>query len=316
MKFAPVVLFVYSRLSHTIQTIESLKKNKLAQFTDLIIYSDAPRSSSDVDRVSKVREYINTIQGFQSVKINLREKNFGLSNSIISGVTEVLEMYESIIVLEDDLVTAPFFLQYMNEALTKYKEDIRVASIHGYTYPIKNPLPETFFMRGADCWGWATWGRAWRFFNPNGQFLLDSLYSKNLISEFDFNGAQPFSMMLKGQIQGKNDSWAIRWHASIFLENMLTLYPGRSLVLNIGNDASGVHCGKTSIFDCELSSVPINLQSSAVKSSELAFLEFEDFYRMVNKAESSPIRRILGRLGLIPMIRFIKNKLPNKLVIF
>ena len=147
--------------------------------------------------------------------------------------------------MEDDLVTSPHFLQYMNESLDLYQQEERVISIHAYMYPVKEELPETFFLRGADCWGWATWKRSWQLFESDGAKLLEQLNSQNLTREFNFNGSYPYVRMLKDQIKRRNNSWAIRWYASAFLANRLTLYPGASLVQNIGHDGSGVHSLKS-----------------------------------------------------------------------
>ncbi len=275
----PITLFTYARPYHTQRTVEALLRNPGVIEHDLIVYSDAARTPDKVQAVATVRDYLQTITGFRSVTIHHRPHNFGLAKSIIEGVTEVLSRYERIIVLEDDLVTSPYFLPYMNEALDRFADDVRVASIHGYLYPVQQALPEAFFLRGTDCWGWATWRRGWTLFNPDGQALLDELKRRNLIKAFDYNGAYSYSQMLKFQIKGTNDSWAIRWYASAFLAGKLTLYPGRSLVNNIGNDSSGTHCGSTSRHDAALSKSPINLTAIEVKHSEIGFLAFERFFR-------------------------------------
>jgi hypothetical protein len=181
----------------------------------------------------------------------------------------------------------------MNEALDRFADVERVISVHGYVYPVQEMLPEAFFLRGADCWGWATWRRGWALFNPDGQALLDELKRKSLIKAFDFNGAYGYSKMLEGQIKGTNDSWAIRWHASAFLADKLTLYPGRSLVHNIGNDSTGTHCGSYSTYDAVLSSTSINLVGLEVKPSKLGFLAFERFFR---QSKSNLLSKIGYRL--------------------
>ena len=276
---APVILFVYRRLWHTQQTVAALKKNLLAKASDLYVISDASKDIGAENSVKAVREYIKTIEGFKSLTIIERNRNYGLANSIIDGVTSIVNKFGRIIVLEDDMVTSPYFLTYMNEALEKYADDDRVVSIHGYVYPVKQSLPEAFFLPGADCWGWATWSLGWACFNSDGQFLLDELKRRRLISAFDYNGAYPFSQMLEGQIKGKNDSWAVRWYASAFLAGKMTLYPGRSLVHNIGNDGSGTHCGESAGFDTNLSSTQISLNNINSEPSQESQQAFEDFFR-------------------------------------
>ena len=279
MSFAPIVLFVYARLNHTRLTVEALLNNPGAELSDLIIFSDAAQNSKKQANVDDVRAYLKTITGFRSVTIHHRPHNFGLAKSIIEGVTEVLKEYDAVIVLEDDLLTSPYFLSYMNEALEKYAEDDRVVSIHGYVYPVKVTLPSAFFIIGADCWGWATWKRGWSLFNDDGQYLLDKLKQEKLTSIFDFDNSYPYTKMLENQIKGKNNSWAVRWYASAFLERKLTLYPGSSLVRNIGNDSSGTHCGNDTRYDAELSPSVIDLSNIEVKPSAIGRAAFKGFFR-------------------------------------
>ena len=277
--FAPIALFAYARPVHTRRAVESLLRNPQAQNHDLIAFSDAARTPDKQATVDEVRAYLATISGFRSVTIHHRPRNLGLANSIIGGVTQVLAEHELIIVLEDDMVTSPHFLAYMNEALERFADNERVISIHGYVYPVQQTLPEAFFLSGADCWGWATWRRGWRLFNPDGRALLEELQRRDLLKDFDFNGAYGYSQMLVGQIKGANDSWAVRWHASAFLAEKLTLYPGRSLVHNIGNDNSGTHCGDSDSHDAELSQTLIDLSFIEVKPSEEGRRAFERFFR-------------------------------------
>jgi len=250
MKLAPIALFVYNRPWHTQKTIEALQKNILASESDLIIFSDGAKDFPESkEGVLAVREYLNTISGFKSVKVVSRDKNYGLGKSIMAGVTEVINEYGQIIVLEDDIVTSRYFLGYLNNALNLYKNDANVISIHSYIYPIKKRLPETYFLKGADCQGWATWKRGWDLFESDGQKLLDELESRKLTKEFDFSGSYPYTQMLRDQIAGKNNSWAIRWYASAFLKNKLTLYPRESLIYNTGFDNSGTNCGDEDNFN-------------------------------------------------------------------
>ncbi len=296
MNLTPIALFTYNRLWHTRQTVEALQRNVLARESELIIFSDGPRSGSDKERTDSVREYIGTITGFKKVHIIEREKNTGLAQSIITGVTEIVNNYGRVIVLEDDLVTSPFFLRYMNDALEFYKDEERVISIHGYLYPLRAPLPETFFLRGADCWGWATWKRGWDLFEPDGRKLLKELKERKLQKRFDLNGAHPYTRMLKWQARGSLDSWAIRWHASAFLRDKLTLYPGVSLINNIGFDTSGTHSYlATGDFEVALAQEPIELKAIPLAENEGAVREFENYFRSVNSLLNL-VRKILGRL--------------------
>ncbi len=279
-KLAPIVLFVYNRLYHTRQTLEALQKNDLASKSELIIYSDSAKNKNDLEKVVKVREYIEKIDGFKKIIIRKTKENIGLANSIINGVTKVVNEYGKIIVLEDDLVTSRFFLRFMNEALEAYKDEPRVASIHGYIYPIKN-LPETFFIKGADCWGWATWNNKWSIFESDGKKLLDNVKKKNLEREINFNYAYNYTEMLKDQIKGKNVSWAIRWYVSAFLKNMFTLYPGQSYVQNRGFDNEGTHTKtKTVLFKTNLVN-RFKFSKIAVNEDFVSRKKIENFFKSI-----------------------------------
>jgi hypothetical protein len=274
---APIVLFVYNRLWHTANTLQSLKKNKLAEYSDLIIYSDGPKNDTYLHDITEVRKFLKNVDGFKTIKIVEREKNLGLANSIISGVTEIIQKRGKVIVIEDDLVTSEYFLEYMNDALNIYQDNDRIISVHGYVYPIDD-LPDYFFLRGADCWGWATWKRGWDLFETDGKKLLSELKTRNLIKRFDFNNSYPYTKMLIDQVNGKNSSWAIRWYASAFLANKLTLYPGKSFVENIGLDGSGTHCGNNQSSNISLNNYIKLDQKIEIEENVYAVKKFEDFF--------------------------------------
>ena len=284
MPNAPILLFTFNRLWHTQQTIEALSKNLLADESKLIVFSDGPRNEADKAAVEKVRNFLPTITGFQSVTINASEVNKGLARSIIDGVTSTLKQSDRVIVVEDDLVTSPYFLSFMNEGLAMYADDDRVASIHGYSYPVEGKLPDSFFIRGADCWGWATWRRAWKAFEEDGSKLLAQLKEQDLTDQFDFGGSYPYTKMLEDQIHRRNNSWAIRWNASAFLKNMLTLYPAKSLVTNIGFDASGTHSiAEDMLYNSSRSTTPVQLMRIAVEEDTEARKQIAFFFRKLNR---------------------------------
>jgi len=278
---SPIALFVYKRLWHTQQTIESLSKNILASESELFIFSDAPKSIEDETNVKNVRAFIRNVKGFKNVTITERGKNLGLANSIIDGVTTVINRFGKIIVLEDDMLLSKYFLQFMNDGLNVYEKEDDVISIHGYIYPVKVKLPETFFLRGADCWGWATWKRSWVYFEANSYRLLNEIKSRKLEFEFDFNGTTNNLKMLKRQINGKIDSWAIRWHASAFLKNKFTLYPGKSLLNNIGADGEGTHTKNTKAFETKLSQRAIRVEEIPAEENIHAKKAIENFFKKI-----------------------------------
>jgi hypothetical protein len=239
---APIALFVYNRPWHTRQTVEALQKNGFASESDLFIFSDAARKSDAVGAVREVRAYIRTITGFRSVDIVERERNWGLANSIIDGVTTVVNQYGRIIVLEDDLVVSPNFLDYMNAGLNQYENEDRVMQISGYMFPLASDLKEdAIFLPFTTSWGWATWDRAWKCFDPTCGVWPDIVADDAKVRAFDLGGMYPYSSMVEAQFRGEIDSWAIRWYMSVFAHNGLVLFPRRTLVYNSGLEGSGTH---------------------------------------------------------------------------
>jgi hypothetical protein len=279
---APIALFVYNRLHHTKETVEALRNNTLAKDSDLFIFSDGPRNRDDARKVIALRKYLRTIGGFRSCSVITREQNIGLASSIINGVTDLLKRFGTIVVVEDDLVTSRYFLSYLNQGLRIYEHHEQVVCIHGYVYPARMTLPETFFVRGADCWGWATWSRGWRVFESDGQKLLDALQERGLNKDFNLDDSIDYVGMLRSQIAGENDSWAIRWHASAYLAGKMTLYPGQSLVNNIGFDGSGTHAGdRPDMFSVNMSNRDIRLEAIPVQESTVGRNAFVQHFRNI-----------------------------------
>ncbi|HCC80512.1 MULTISPECIES: glycosyltransferase family 2 protein [unclassified Methylophaga] len=248
---APIALFVYNRPEHTKKTIEALQKNDLANESNLYIFSDAAKHQEATVQVQAVREYIASINGFKSVTIINRNCNLGLADSIVDGVTKLCNSDGKAIILEDDIVTSKGFLRFMNNALNLYADDEKVMHISGYMFGIDKPeeIPETFFYRVPSCWGWATWKRAWEDFEPDAANLLDRLNLSKKKYDFDIENTYDYSEMLQMQASGKLNSWAIRWYASVFLNNGLCLHPNKSFTNNIGLDGSGTNCGTSNSYE-------------------------------------------------------------------
>lgn len=314
VNYAPIVIFCYRRLEVLKKTVESLLKNKECKDSLCFIFSDGPKDENDAYYVKQVREYIRSITGFKKTTIIESSVNKGLASSIIDGVTRVVNQYGKIIVLEDDLLVGAHFLKYMNDALELYKEDNDVGCISGYVYPV-NQNKSSFFIRGADCWGWATWLRAWNFFNNDGVSLLKDLFKNKLTSDFNFDDAYPYVEMLEDQIVGKNDSWAIRWYASLYLKNMLCLYPGKTLVRNIGFGVDGAaHCKEsTCSYDSEIINTPLNIDKLPLFEEQLDRSLFSAFLKDKQnchpnsfKLKKERIVVILKKI-IIPIYKFKKK---------
>lgn len=279
MKYAPIALFVYNRADHVENTVTALLKNAECAESELFIYSDAAKNFDQQPAVHAVRDYIHSIKGFKKITIIEQVVNLGLSKSIITGVSAIVNEFEKVIVLEDDLVVGPYFLDFMNRSLEKYESNNRVACIHGYIYPVDTELPPVFFLKGADCWGWATWKRAWNIFEPDGKKLQQELQDQTLQNEFDFDGTYPYYKMMVDQSNGLNQSWAVRWYASAFLKGMMTLYPGKSLVHNIGLDSSGTHCSDTDIYNTSVDMYRIKDVETTVEVNQHAREAFKRFFK-------------------------------------
>lgn len=241
MKLSPIVLFVYNRPSHTQQTIEALQKNKLASESELFIYSDAPKFLQDQVKVQEVRDYIHSIGGFKKIIIIERKENWGLADSIIDGVTNIVSQYEKIIVLEDDLVTSPYFLVFMNKALDFYQNKNKVWHISGWNYQINSEgLNDVFLWRAMNCWGWATWADRWKYYEKNVDKLI-AKFDKQMIRSFDLDNSGIFWSQVLNNKKLKINTWAIFWYATIFLKNGFCLNPTITYIHNIGLDGSGIH---------------------------------------------------------------------------
>jgi hypothetical protein len=276
---APIALFVYNRLWHTNQVIKSLQHNSLAKNSDLVIFSDSFKNNQDYNSVQELRNYLRTISGFKSVTIIERSHNFGLAKSFIEGISFITDKYKKGIILEDDNLVAPYFLEYINQGLLMYQNDEQVAAITGYMYPCTENLPETFFLQGSEVWGFGIWQRSWKLFESNSIKLLKEIYHRKLAKKFNHDNCYMYTDILEKQSQGLNESWGVRWHASAYLKNMYTLFPKKSLVKNIGFDATGVHCGTENTFDVELFNNLINLEKIPVIESIQAREVVSSFYR-------------------------------------
>jgi hypothetical protein len=286
---APIALFVYNRLEHTRRTVEALCANELASDSDLFVYADAAKNDAATESVARVREYVRRVTGFKSVTVIERESNWGVDPSVIDGVTTLSRRFGKVIVLEDDMVTSPYFLNYMNSALVRYRENAQVMQISGFMFPIDSAEPgSTCFLKYATCWGWATWDRAWQHFEKiptRGYALLTSDRVRrrvfNLSESYDYYG------LLTQYVEGKTDAWDIRWYLSIFLRDGLTLFPQQSLIHNIGFDGTGVHCAPSDFAGKALSERPITNFVTAEENQ--VFRRLVETYLM-SKRESKSAR--------------------------
>lgn len=293
-----ICVFAYNRPDHLSASLTALLMNKEARGLDLRVYVDGLRQLSDADAHHKVLRVCDQPWAFSNVNVIRRETNAGLYKSLTSGISETLGDYESAIVIEDDIEASPFLIRYLLDGINLYLDTKEVASIHGYTPPIIERLPETFFLRGADCWGWATWRDRWKLFRHDAAEMAQEIRERGLVHEFNLNGNYDYLGMLDARAAGMNNSWAICWHASCFLANKLTLHPGKSLVKNIGLDGSGEHCGPSKVMATEASANPVQVKKIPVQVSPSVYLKYCRHY----SSDSS----------ILSILKTIRIKLKNK----
>jgi hypothetical protein len=302
---APILLFVYNRFNCLKSVLEALKTCELASDSDLYVFSDGPKSENNVNQVKKVREYIRSISGFKSVYVTNSEKNQGLANSIIHGVTTILEKKGKVIVLEDDILVSKNFLVYMNSALNRYEDNSEVFSIAGYSLPLKLDilyLNDVYFIPRASSWGWATWQDRWKEIDWETKDFISFRRDKKSIAEFNKGGSDLFDM-LNRQIKGEIDSWAIRWCYHQFKVKGMTAFPVISKVQNIGfskeaSNTVGFNRNYTKLDSGQKREFNF---PTFVYPNEYYLEQFQNFYSLKSRA--------LGRLNsVLHMAGLKKNK--------
>ena len=257
-----IAIFAYRRPEHLRLVLNSLTTQSIGCEYPILLFIDGPRNDGESEVVMSCQEVAREMQNRLPITIIACKANRGLYMSLTEGVSSVLKDYEQTIVIEDDILVSPYFLEYMRDGLSCYSKDPSVASIHGYLPPISKPVPDTFFLRGADCWGWATWRNRWSLYRHDAQEMVKEIHRRGLARDFDMGGRVPNLRLLNDRAAGRSKSWAICWHASCFLEDCYTLHPGRSLVRNIGLDCSGEHCVPSPSLEAVLtnSCLPVHKQ--------------------------------------------------------
>jgi glycosyltransferase involved in cell wall biosynthesis len=304
--FAPIVLFCYNRPLHLSRTIESLKENILSNQSQIYIFSDGSKNKDDVACVSEVRRYLDNLTGFREIILIKNESNKGLAANIKDGLDYVFNYHDRAIIIEDDLEFSPVFLKFMNECLEIYKEDRKVMHISGYMFPVETSgLSELLFLKPTTCWGWATWKRAWINYKKDPDFFV-SKFSPEMINDFNLNGSYNYWNQILLNKEGKLNTWAIFWYASVYLANGLSLHPKVSLVKNRGADGSGSNFGKSNFFEVNcIENNQIKVTKEITLESKIARERVELFF----KSSSSFITRLrkltLHKL-LQKLIRFFK----------
>ncbi len=243
MPLAPILLFAFKRYEHTKATLDALRKNYLADQSELVVVLDGARNELEFKEVQKVKELVLSEQWCGKVELIARKENRGLNENFFDTIAEVLAKHNKIIVLEDDICAAPYFLKYMNDALDHYENEKKVMNISGFAFNWKTKsLPESFFIKCSSTWGWATWKDRWDLLIRNPKIIYDEVQRSNL--KFDFtqrDTENDYFEQLEVEIEGKKNIWDIKWYGTLMLNDGLSLYPRKSLVENIGFDGSGTH---------------------------------------------------------------------------
>ena len=240
--FAPVVIFAYRRPEHLRNTLASLMRCDGFDESPVIVYCDGARDESELALVMATREVAEAMLGIRA-EYRFSDTNQGLSRSVISGISETVERFGRVIVVEDDLELSVSFLTFMNRALEKYADEENIFQISGYQFNVPELRSTTtaIFLPFTVSWGWATWKRAWDKFDPLATGWNALIADKTLRLLFNLDGTYDYANMLVRQMEGYRDSWAIRWYWSVFTMNGLVLFPPVSLVKNMGFDGSGSH---------------------------------------------------------------------------
>lgn len=306
MHRSPIAMFCFNRPIHTRHVLEALARCKFADQHDLYVFIDGPRTEQERELTDAVAVLMEALP-FRSTHVYRSNANRGLFAAITEGVSRTLEQHPRVIVLEDDLVPHPAFLEYMNDALDRYQLDQRVACIHGYALPISG-LPEFYFLRGGDCWGWATWRDRWELFCPDPAELIRKLIERDALDFYMDSQGTTSLRLLCDRARKRNQSWAILWHASLWLAGRLTLNPGTSFVRNIGNDGSGTHSGTSSRFDAPSRNGYSGLPEIAVSNDASAASKTSAFYdsssgplgSLVNLGKRILAKRLARKLARTP----------------
>ncbi|WP_457747005.1 glycosyltransferase [Sulfurimonas sp.] len=308
----PIIIFTYRRIPK--ELIQSLLKNSLAKDSELYIFSDGSKNKYDYNDIVQVRNFLKGINGFKNITLIESEVNKGLANSIIYGVTKIINEYDRVIVLEDDLVVSKDFLEYMNEALDFYKDDNKIWSISGYSpnlHCLKNYDKDVYLSVRANSWGWATWKDRWDSIDWNVKDWNEFKKNKKSVSNFMLGGNDMFKM-LELQMLGKIDSWAIRWCYNQFKQNRYTVYPKNSKVLNDGfNDEKATHNnGKNDKWKIELNNEKINFVNLFVKEEILQC--FKIHYNITTITQVGYFLKKYGGYKVIKNLRRLKEKYVGK----
>ncbi len=249
-KDTAIVMFSYNRPDHFGKVFRALIKNPEFKNLNVVIYHDGKRIN-EKGRWEDMRKLgIEIAKKYSNVRFNSITKNKGCRQSIIDGITAVLKEYESVIIIEDDVLVSSSFLCYMLSAIDYYKNIKQVGCISGYNHPPQlMPIPENYkndvyFTLRTCSWGWAIWRDRWNDIDWAVKDFGDLKFNIRQRKAFSIWGDDLFGM-LDAQMRGKINAWDIALTYNFFKNNLYTVYPIQSYVENIGHDNSGDNCKLT-----------------------------------------------------------------------
>jgi hypothetical protein len=293
MELAPVILFCFKRPKHTAATLEALKACRLASETDLYVFSDGPRTTEETLLVNEVRSILKEVKGFKSVTIFERKGNMGLANSIISGVTEVIQEHGKVIVLEDDLLCTESFLENQNAMLDYFEKYPQIFSTSAFSPPITYPSDfsdDLYLFPRTSSYGWGTWHDRWESVNWSMDGFNEFIQSKAQRKHFNKGGIDLTPMLLHQKV-GKIDSWSIRFSYAASAQKRLCVYPRESMLQHIGTDGSGTHSTSSSYYGHTSSNQVINI----------------DYFPEENEAIAKRVRKFWANSCIRQLINFYKR---------
>lgn len=301
MNLAPIILFTYNRLEHTKKVLESLMQNKLAKDSELYIFCDGMKDNATNQEISKsqklqrfLKDFKAQSNDFKNISLTIQDKNIGLADSIINGISKVIKLHKKAIILEDDIIVSKVFLDYMNESLNKYEKQRKVWSINAWSYPIdSSDLDDCYFWRIPHCWGWGTWEDRWNLYARDIKWVVKN-FNKSDIKAINLEGyANYFNDFLLNK-NGKIKTWAIFNYLICYKSNALNLAPNISYIKQIGFDGSGVHCGNEDIYNAKAinEKFPISFPLE-IEENKIALSRIQEFHKNLKK----------------PLISRIKNKI-------
>ena len=279
---APIAFFAFRRPWTTLQALYALSRCPEAAQSELHVFSDGARSAADRDAVAQVREVVRFHRWCGKIEVHESDRHLGLACSVIGGVGALCASHGRVIVVEDDLLVANGFLEYMNRGLELYRDQPEVMQISGHSFPSSAPEPRAVLMPLATTWGWATWQRAWSKFEEVPKAAARLRSDRALRRSFDLDGAYPYSQLLERQLAAAVDSWGIRWWWSVHQNRGLGLFPLRTLVRNIGYGEEATHTrGPSPLMEAPdwLADASVREFPADLKTDEQAFRRWKQYVR-------------------------------------